>query len=196
MPEPSIARKRLAPLLLEASMVVFAVLVALAVDEWREERQLAEQVSLARSAIETEVSSNRRELEVSLPTVQKLHDDVRRMAAALRADTGRVEWDVDARIPDFSDAAWETARSTGVMARMDYDWILRTARIYESQSVATQAQNGLFATLGSAIVRQPEIERVTDLQGQLFLLLQLYGDLSRKYAELLDSDTGPEDSGS
>ncbi len=184
-------RSRIGPLLLEATMVVFAVLVALAVDEWRAERELRGQVVRARAAIEAELASNRDELLASLPTVSTVHDDLRDMARRMRAGETVREWAIEARIPDFSDAAWETARQTGVMAHMEYAWVLQTARVYETQELALLVQNGLLGTLGGALVRDPELERVTDLQGQLFMLLQMYDGLQQKYSEAL-SATDPE----
>jgi hypothetical protein len=183
-------KSRLGDLTLEAAMVVFAVLVALAVDEWRAERELDDQVQRARSAIEAELRANRDELEQSLPTVMAAFDTVGAMADRLRAGGGSQEWALGALLPDFSDAAWETARSTGVMAHMDYSWVLATARVYETQSVARLTQTDLLGTMGTTVVREPELERVLDLQGQLFMVLQMYDGLETKYEEALDSVPG------
>lgn len=168
-------------------MVVFAVLVALAVDEWRAERELDGQVLRARTAIEAELRANRNELEQSLPTVLATYEEVGAMADRLRSGGESPTWALQALLPDFSDAAWETARSTGVMAHMDYSWVLATARVYETQSLARLTQNKLLGALGTTVVREPELERVLDLQGQLFMVLQMYDGLETKYEEALDS---------
>lgn len=180
-------RSRLGPLALEAAMVVFAVLVALAVDEWRADRELTDQVRRARTAIEAELRANRDELERSLPTILTAYDEVGTLADRLRSGGDPPTWALQALLPDFSDAAWETARSTGVMAHMDYSWVLATARVYETQSLARLTQNELLGALGTAVVREPELERVLDLQGHLFMVLQMYDGLETKYEEALDS---------
>lgn len=183
-------RRKLGGLVLEAAMVVFAVLVALAVDEWREGRQRAEQVDRARAAIEAELRANQEELARGGPTVARLHAAVDTLVRDLRAGRRNLSWEIQADIPDFSDAAWQTARATGVMAHMDYPWVLQVARVYETQELAGAAQNGLLDDIGRAVVRAPELERAEDLQGGLFMALQLYGNLEARYRELLGDAPG------
>lgn len=184
-------RRRLGELALEAAMVVFAVLVALAVDEWREGRQRADLVDRARAAIEAELRANQAELAAGGPTVRALHAAVDTLVQGLRAGEEGLSWEIQANIPDFSDAAWQTARATGIMAHMDYRWVLQVARVYETQELAGAAQNGLLNALGRAVVRPPELERAEDLQGSLFMALQLYGNLDARYREILsDSADG------
>ena len=58
---------RLPELALEALMVVFAVLVALAVEEWRDERQMHEFADRARMGVVTELRANLDEFEETGP---------------------------------------------------------------------------------------------------------------------------------
>ena len=51
-------RWNLAEMATEALMVVFAVLVAFGVEEWREERQLRQFAEVARAAVELELEEN------------------------------------------------------------------------------------------------------------------------------------------
>ena len=55
-------RWRLAELATEAMMVVFAVLVALGVEEWRQERQLRAFADRARAAVDLEIEQNLEQL--------------------------------------------------------------------------------------------------------------------------------------
>jgi hypothetical protein len=52
-------QRRFGGLMLEAAMVVFAVLLALGVDEWRQTAALQEQVDRARAGVEAELRSGR-----------------------------------------------------------------------------------------------------------------------------------------
>ncbi|MEQ9399707.1 MAG: hypothetical protein RJQ04_11145 [Longimicrobiales bacterium] len=184
-------RRKLGGLVLEAAMVVFAVLVALAVDEWREGRQRADLVDRARAAIEAELRANQAELAAGGPTVASLHAAVDTLVRGLRAGRRDLSWEIQADIPDFSDAAWQTARATGIMAHMDYPWVLQIARVYETQDLAGAAQNGLLDALGRAVVRPPELERAQDLQGSLYMALQVYANLTDRYRELFGDAPGP-----
>lgn len=180
--------KRFGRLLGEAAMIVFAVLVALAVDQWNEGRERDIQVDRARAAIESEMRANQDELAVGVASVGAMHGALSDMLWRLRSGESALEWTIGAELPDFSDAAWETARVTGVVAHMDYEWVLRTARVYETQELARSLQNELVAILAPTVARPPEENRVADLQGQAFIVLQLYGNLERKLAEALGAE--------
>lgn len=184
---PGLLRRKGPELLLEAALIVFAVLVALAVDEWNEGRELQVQVDRARTAVEAELRANRGELLASGPTVEAMFDTVAAMVGRLRTGGTVGGADLGAEIPDFSDAAWETARVTGTVAHMDYPWVLEIARVYETQDQALQVQNELLGTIGSLSAHGLEEEILTELQGQLFIALQMYGNLAEKYAEALGS---------
>jgi hypothetical protein len=181
-------RRKGPELLLEAFFVVFAVLVALAVDQWNEGRELQARVERARAAIQAELRSNLQELDSTSATVRGMLNSMADLGARLERGEPVQEWRVDAEIPDFSDAAWETARVTGTVARMDYPWVLDVARVYETQQTAVGLQNNLMAALGGAFVRRPTVEAVNGLQGQLIILLQLYDNLAGKYRAALEAD--------
>ena len=55
-------RERLPEILLEAFSVLVAVLLAFAVEEWRDDRELAQRADEARVAIVAEIARNEREL--------------------------------------------------------------------------------------------------------------------------------------
>lgn len=189
----NLLRARGLELILEAIFIVFAVLVALAVDEWNEGREFREQAEIARTAVISELEGNREELEQSAPTVQAMLDGVTDVVLRLQAGEEVTSADLSGELPDFSDAAWETARTTGVLARMDYEWVLRTARVYETQALTLDLQRDLLVTFGSLAVRAPELERFIDFQGQLAILTMLHQELGRRYPGLLDSPVDPVD---
>ena len=56
--EGRVRRARVMELALEATMVVFAVLVALALEEWRQERRLQGFADRARSSVVAELEAN------------------------------------------------------------------------------------------------------------------------------------------
>ena len=56
-------RGRIVGLMAEASMVVFAVLIALALEEWRQERRLLDFADRARASVVAETAANLQELD-------------------------------------------------------------------------------------------------------------------------------------
>jgi len=166
-------------------MVVFAVLVALAVDQWREDREIAAQVARAQAGVEAELRSNQQELRSGSASVQAMYDTVSTLVGRMRGGETLREAGLGGELPDFSDAAWETARVTGAVAYMPYEWILRTARIYETQGLAREAQGRVLSVMGGVVARGLELDLLLDLQGELFIALQIYASLALRYDEAL-----------
>jgi hypothetical protein len=183
---------RLPRLFLDALSVVFAVLVALAVDEWNEERGLREQADRARVAVISELGANREELRLGTTSSQEMLESASETLGYLRRGEELPDRPFDGSLPDFSDAAWETARVTGIVAYMDYEWVLETARVYETQDLTEGLQRDLLGTFGRVVARAPDEERFADLVGQLALLNSLQNQLGAKIDSLLVRTLGPE----
>ena len=172
--------RRFAALVAEAAMVVFAVLVALAVDQWRVDREVAGQVARARAGMEAELRANQQEIRSGVASVQTIYDAVSSLVARLRAGEITGEAGLGGELPDSSDAAWETARITGDVAHIPYEWILQTARVYETQALAREAQGRVLSVMGGVVARGLELDLRLDLQGESFIALQIYADLTEK----------------
>ena len=87
-------RRRLPELATEALMVVFAVLVALGVEEWREERQLRAFADRARAAVDLEIQQNLDEFRSAGPGLSEGRETVATVLQALleaRASGGAPE---------------------------------------------------------------------------------------------------------
>ncbi len=136
-------REKLPELLLEAASVVFAVLLAFAVDEWRETRSRQALADRARTSILEEIRANAAELRRTL-------DSNRAMLKRLEEDLLRVEageeppLEVNFSIALLSSASWQTAQVTQAAHFVDYDWVTRVSRIYELQSLYVTNQTSLL----------------------------------------------------
>lgn len=133
---------RLPEILIEAVFTLVAVLLAFAVEEWREERELDRTAQEARVAIALEVKHNHGQL---LQSRQETLD----LIAALKAALAAPEIMGSAKFQEIchgfelallSSAAWHSAQSMDAARRMDYGWMLQTARAYERQALYEQAQ--------------------------------------------------------
>jgi hypothetical protein len=186
---------RIPRLLLEALSVVFAVLVALAVDEWNEERELREQAARARVAIVSELQANQEELRAGTESSQEMLESATGTLRSLRRGEELPGSSFQGNLPDFSDAAWQTARVTGIVSHMEYDWVLETARVYETQALVQELQGGLLGFFGSLVARAPDEERFADLVGQLALLNSFQTQLGDKIDSLLERTSGGQTQG-
>lgn len=136
-------REKLPELLLEAASVVFAVLLALAVDEWREARSRKALADRARASILEEIRANAAELRGTLA-------GNRTMLKGLEEDLPRVEkgerptLEVNFSIALLSSASWQTAQVTQAAHFVEYDWVMRVSRIYELQALYMTHQTSLL----------------------------------------------------
>ncbi|NIP56617.1 MAG: hypothetical protein GWM92_00830, partial [Gemmatimonadetes bacterium] len=116
-PPPSRIGRSGSPLrffLLESLVVVFSVLVALAVDQWREERAQEAMAREAMADVVEEVRANLRELEYTESVTRDRLERLRELAP--RIGTGRPYFEQLGPFPgyytaDLSVSAWE--RATG-----------------------------------------------------------------------------------
>jgi hypothetical protein len=101
-------REKLPELLLEAVSVVFAVLLALAVDEWRETRSREALAARARASILEEIRSNESELRNTRDNHRALLPQVEE--ALLQIQQKRdTSLQFNFKIALLSSAAWNTA---------------------------------------------------------------------------------------
>lgn len=129
-------RWRLAELATEALMVVFAVLVALGVEEWREERQLRAFADRARAAVDQEIELNLAEFRSTESNLSEGSETVATLLQALleareSGESGSVEGSFSFSEPEISMAAWRVAQASQAAPYFDYDWVIDRARHYE-----------------------------------------------------------------
>lgn len=164
-PRPSLGTRlaeRLPEILIEALFMLVAVVLAFAVEEWREERELDGLATEARGAILQEVARNRDELLESKPDtinakaeLETWLGQVEQAPEALAANQTPKAADGAEAAPGnaapsdptvaielalLSSAAWRTAQSMEASRRMDYAWLLQISQTYELQAVYQDAQ--------------------------------------------------------
>lgn len=144
-------REHIGPALFEATFVVFGVIIAYAVNEWREKRVHRQDAVSARVAIVQELSANRGAAAASLAYHQELMDSLRTIAAR----KGRTDIRTFGRgftMPaQLGNVAWEVAEQTGVLNHMPFDEVLQLSRVYRDQEryeqQAAMTGNVIYAEL-------------------------------------------------
>jgi hypothetical protein len=189
-------RAKLPEILLEAASVVLAVLLALAVDQWREARSNRELAARARRSIVAELDANRRELEGSFEANQRALEQLRRTLDALEAhpDMKDMQVQLGVSLAELSDAAWQTARSTQAPQFLDFDWLIRVARIYERQALYESTQRQMLDHVSAAISEFATARSPAAIVGPFRGRLQTFQDLAVKlqqgYDDVLEREDG------
>lgn len=182
-------RERLPEILIEAFFVLVAVVLAFAVDEWREQRELAGRAAEARRAIVAELASNReelrdarRELDTALAALATAQGD-----DAPAVEGRRRELSVNLSLALLSSAAWRTAQSTEASRRMDYEWLLDVSRVYELQAMFLRAQWAAVTRLSSLAPTgdQTPADVARTIHGRVRLASTLCDGLLAAYDEVL-----------
>ncbi|MEN8374036.1 MAG: hypothetical protein ABFS34_01150 [Gemmatimonadota bacterium] len=194
----SLRSHRIGGLLLEAASVVFAVLVALAVDEWWEDRENAQLAARALDAVAAEMEDNRRAVD-DYGTSDDPDQVLEGLQAAIavyregdQPESVGVEWDIAL----LSSAAWETAQLTRSTQFMELERVIEIAQIYEFQRFFAGTQEALVAGISTVEARletQP-VAALLEIRSRYALALALRRTLSGLYAcALLDFDSTAED---
>jgi len=171
-------RRRLPQLLLEAASVVFAVLVALAVDEWRQDRENVQLAERALAGIAAEIRSNLGELDDAR---DPNHAMLAQLDSALTSDTER-DFGVQFEYALLSAAAWQTSQVTQAIHFVEYGLVQRIARVYDLQTLFVEGQRGLVEQMSAG---GGSDDPVAPLRRRLDVLLELEAGLTDAYRETL-----------
>jgi hypothetical protein len=119
--------------LVESAFVVASILMALAVDEYSQNRDYADLADQSLRIFEREINQNRARVEDVAP----YHQGIRQLLGQMRATTPAA---MDSRpvmegltVPVLLDTAWETALATGAMAHMDFEIVSALSLTYSIQ---------------------------------------------------------------
>lgn len=144
-------REKLPELVLEAAMVVFAVLVALGAQEWWEERERYELADRAMTQILDEIQSNIGELDEARERNQEFLSSV---IAADQAGELPSDFDLVFEYSLLSTSAWETAQMTQATQYLPLGRVQELARLYGLQDLFGRSQDDVLNVILS-------IDRVT-----------------------------------
>ncbi|MDA0994799.1 MAG: hypothetical protein O3A13_14360 [Proteobacteria bacterium] len=138
--------------LFESFLITVSILVALALDEWRENREDAETVQQALYNFVSEIQQNRARIEDATPFNLGLLNVLQNRYA--ENDITSVD-DFVNMVESYSPVnlqttAWETAIATGSLAKMEYNLVSALSLTYTLQSRYEAATRSGMAELTSA----------------------------------------------
>jgi hypothetical protein len=171
-------RRKLPGLLLEAASVVFAVLVALAVDEWRQEREDLQLAHRALTGIAAEIRSNLGELDEARDANRAM---LEQLEAVLASEAPR-SFGVQFAYSLLTSAAWQTSQVTQAIHFVDYGLVQKIAQVYDLQMLFVEGQRGLVEQM--SVGAGPD-DPLAPLQRRLEVLRDLETGLIESYREVL-----------
>lgn len=180
-------REKLPELLLEAASVVFAVLLALAVDEWRELRSQKALAERARASILEEIRSNESELRSTRDSNRALLQRIEETLPRVQQREPETSVDFDFQIAFLSSASWQTAQMTQAASFLDFDWVRRVSKIYEVQDLFLTSQSAVMDRISgiSEILEDDPHRMLTIIAERLRAALQIQDLLLAEYGKIL-----------
>ena len=182
-------KTRFAELAVEAGMVVFAVLVAFAVEEWREERQLVEFADRARAAVEAEMQANVQEFEATAVALDSVRALLGRVVSS--GDPTLLGGSLAFSLPEPSSAAWQAAQGSVAAPYLDYGWVIRASRAYEVSATYARVAERAIDDMSAVIGIGATVETITPVYGRLVILSDMHEQVRDRFQALLDEEPPP-----
>ena len=186
--------ERLVDLSIQAVLIVFAVLLALGLEEWWDERELQAIAAEARLAVELEIENNLAELNGAEAGLTSGIAAVDRLVALLRRaqrdglplealDESQVE--VDLPYPRISTAAWRVAQTGRAAPYLEYGWLIEQAKLYDSFERYAMVWDWIVEDAANvAGVGEDDVDvalaKVRRLQGHLIVLGRIHAALQER----------------
>lgn len=167
--------------LFESMLIIVSILVALGLDEWRNDRQDAENIEHALSTFLSEVQQNRARVEDAVPFNQGLrHVLGRRQEVQAIESVATFINIVESYSPVvLQSTAWETAIATGALAKMDYNLVSALSLTYSLQHRYQQVSRSGMMELTS-----PQNLSEDKLDLAIFNSIRYLDDITSMEAEL------------
>jgi hypothetical protein len=122
------SRELLSKALFESALIVFSILLALAINEWKEDRDNQRLASQALENFEREIQENSGRVERSFPYHRHLSEAFKRARFLTE-----VEGWHGISSPVLQDTAWQTALATNAFGQIRYETVSALSQVYTSQ---------------------------------------------------------------
>ncbi|MCL7959278.1 MAG: hypothetical protein M8861_03700 [marine benthic group bacterium] len=178
----SLMRRKLPELLLEAAMIFFAVILALAAEEWREKNDRLELADRALQSVVEEMRSNLEELETTGVLNAERLESASAVLAELEAGRDQGGADVGLEVALLSSAAWQSAQMSQAVQYLDFEVMRELSEVYEVQDLYLQVQSAAVDHMTDAMRTAQDDPAAAVRQG--VISLALLGDLRTSLAEV------------
>lgn len=183
-------RDKLPEIIIEAVSLGLAVLLALAIDGWRDRAADAELGRNVLATVSAEIAANRPEVDATVEAAQALLARLEPLAESAQPPSPGTVIDLNVPLALTSAAAWQAALSGSALHTIGFERSTEIAQIYELQRWFTDAQrrtlDAIFAFGDTAdwAQQRPALVRVVR---ELKLSVEFGTSLQQAYAEHLAS---------
>lgn len=201
-PEKPIRAPWLGKLLVESLLIVLSILLALAVDSWREGRRNAARAEQALAGFEAEIRRNKAALEAVAPyhvqLLNRLGEQIGKGEIRRFEDFRKLAGFQGLRPAILEATAWRTAMATGTLEHLDYEMAQALSRLYTRQERFTEyttSSTDLFSPTSLADENIPALVKgitahLVDVTHGEKALQEAYADVLRRL-EARPGRTGP-----
>jgi hypothetical protein len=172
--QPSATRRNwrwLPRALFESVLIVFSVLFALGMDEWRMDRARAEQAAVALQGIRAELAQNLESVEIARANHLAMRDSLRHYVALRQNPPPEIYLHGIFNPARTQAVAWQSARDIGSTAELPHSLVLELARVYDRQDQYRSLADALLQDLIMQ-VRREGFEPVLRDRSASFMSLQ------------------------
>jgi hypothetical protein len=192
-----VPRRRLARALADSLLIVLSVLLALGVDEWRDQRTRHAGAEMALRSMGAELRENAGSVERARTHHLAMRDSLQGYLQRRQAPPPHVYLSGLFNPALVHATAWDSARETGATSDLPLELVLALSRVYDRQARYRTLGDALVQDLMSQI-RREGMEGVLRDRYETFIPLQLdfanrESDLLRSYeVALADLARGPD----
>jgi hypothetical protein len=175
----------LARAILEATLIVFAVVLGFIANEWRGDVEAREQAQVALTRIADEMQANVDELEPARDYHRTVADSLRETVAQMDSgemstqgvllDTMMTSITRGVSPPGLSDIAWEYATSRGELDVVPYETIADIAQVYSWQEAGVETT---WRTIAEIFFRSADSLRERDIRADLLFMALAFDELA------------------
>lgn len=164
--------------IIEALLIVFSVLLALAVNEWRAEKARAQEAQTALQAIHSELEANGEEFKEAYQHHSAKQDTL--MYYRKQDETPPLQLLSGGLFnpATINNTAWEMAKQSGIIDYFDYELVLDLSALYQRQAEYKDLGNAITQNFYVKVTMDKDIEEV--LQDNYENWIVLLGDFSRR----------------
>lgn len=148
---------KLRNLLWEMFSIVFAVSLALFLNEWRGEIQKENQLISAREKIKNEIRENIKEIQSTLKMHKAQLKALEDSKEEIEGSTKRFyEYDFGVAVLNLKDDNWETIKLTQIVNEFSFEELSGLSELYRSKETIDKLQDNLLTTIFSLEFNDPQ----------------------------------------
>ena len=168
----------------EALSIVAAVLIALAVDEWWEDRENRELADTALVAVMAELRNNRQRLQRGDEGIAAQLEELSDITAILERDEKPESLQIDYPVALLSSAAWQSAQITRAVHYLPWETVTSVATVYDVQAFFLRNQDQLTDLIAemSAMDEDTALQMIRRIDTRLRMVVGFRQALATAYA--------------